>query len=155
MSLAEGMSCGIKMPTVVEGHVPVIGHDEVLRAWRGLELLYDLVSKRGRPPDALLYTHEDAGLKVKVIQAMVHQLKAGTPFREISQSVVAPAIALSQRTLQRRLSQYHLSWPALKQKRIRPTNLSDFGLPPPDCNARLAPASRIIPLNCWRFLGGT
>ena len=116
MSLAEGMSCGIKMPTVVEGHVPVIGHDEVLRAWRGLELLYDLVSKRGRPPDALLYTHEDAGLKVKVIQAMVHQLKAGTPFREISQSVVAPAIALSQRTLQRRLSQYHLSWPALKQE---------------------------------------
>ena len=115
-SVAEGLHCQVRWPALWEGQGPVIDGGELDRARYGLELLLDLAPKLGRIPDALLYPDEAATLNATVIQAIVGRLHADIPLREITQPVVARAMALSHRTLQRRLKDHRLNWPACKRE---------------------------------------
>jgi hypothetical protein len=118
-SVAEGLLCQVRWPFVWEGQGPVIDGGQRDRANYGLELLCDLAPKPGRPPDALVYPDEAPQFKEQVIQASMGRLRAGYPLRDITQPLVAPAMGLSPRTLQRRLSGYHLNWAALKREAYR------------------------------------
>jgi hypothetical protein len=112
----QGLVRQVVAPALPGQGLTPISDDVIRRAWQGLTLLLSQAARRGRVPDCLLYPHDAAERRTKLLRGILDLLTIGRPYREITQSATADALYVSVRTVQYWVQRYHLRWSTLKQE---------------------------------------
>jgi hypothetical protein len=115
-SIAEGVHCQVRWPVLLDGREVVVPSQEVVRASFGVKLLLGLHPVLGRVPDPVRYPNDVAKFRDDMLNAMERLFRRQMPSREITQPVVARAIGMGLRTMQRHMFHYRFSWDALKHE---------------------------------------